>query len=429
MASTLVDEHRLVAPDGRPPRSTLSDAGRFLAGRLRQIGIFLALLVIVTLFQVLTGGALLQPDNVSNIVVQNSYILLLAIGMVMIIVAGHIDLSVGSVAAFVGAMSGIMIRDWSLPWWVALVASLAVGALVGAWQGFWVAYVGIPAFIVTLAGMLVFRGLTQIVLENQRITGFPQEYRQLGGGFLFPGLFPPETSILDWTTVGLGVLATVLLVGGQVRGRRTRARLGLDDEPRAWFVTKLVFAAVVVLGLTYLLASSRSGTPIVLVVLGVLVVAYSTVMKRSVFGRHVYARGGNLQAAQLSGVDTKRVDFLLFVNMGVLAALAGLIFTGRQPLRARRDRRRVHRRCRRHRRSGNDRRGHHRRTDHGRAQQRHVPDGRRHRLPAVHQGHGAAPGGRLRRAQQAPRHERAQVSRGRAPEPWAGGLAAGPELW
>ncbi|MHC5558695.1 multiple monosaccharide ABC transporter permease [Kocuria sp. U4B] len=329
MASTLVDEHRLVAPDGRPPRSTLSDAGRFLAGRLRQIGIFLALLVIVTLFQVLTGGALLQPDNVSNIVVQNSYILLLAIGMVMIIVAGHIDLSVGSVAAFVGAMSGIMIRDWSLPWWVALVASLAVGALVGAWQGFWVAYVGIPAFIVTLAGMLVFRGLTQIVLENQRITGFPQEYRQLGGGFLFPGLFPPETSVLDWTTVGLGVLATVLLVGSQVRGRRTRARLGLDDEPRAWFVTKLVFAAVVVLGLTYLLASSRSGTPIVLVVLGVLVVAYSTVMKRSVFGRHVYARGGNLQAAQLSGVDTKRVDFLLFVNMGVLAALAGLIFTGR----------------------------------------------------------------------------------------------------
>ena len=329
MASTLVDEHRLVAPDGRPPRSTLSDAGRFLAGRLRQIGIFLALLVIVTLFQVLTGGALLQPDNVSNIVVQNSYILLLAIGMVMIIVAGHIDLSVGSVAAFVGAMSGIMIRDWSLPWWVALVASLALGALVGAWQGFWVAYVGIPAFIVTLAGMLVFRGLTQIVLENQRITGFPQEYRQLGGGFLFPGLFPPETSILDWTTVGLGVLATVLLVGSQVRGRRTRARLGLDDEPRAWFVTKLVFAAVVVLGLTYLLASSRSGTPIVLVVLGVLVVAYSTVMKRSVFGRHVYARGGNLQAAQLSGVDTKRVDFLLFVNMGVLAALAGLIFTGR----------------------------------------------------------------------------------------------------
>ncbi|GEO96179.1 multiple monosaccharide ABC transporter permease [Kocuria turfanensis] len=329
MVSTLADEDRVLSTRSPKKPSTVADAGRFLTSRLRQIGIFLALLVIVTLFQVLTGGALLQPDNVSNIIVQNSYILLLAIGMVMIIVAGHIDLSVGSVAAFVGAMSGIMIRDWSLPWWVALVASLAVGALVGAWQGFWVAYIGIPAFIVTLAGMLVFRGLTQIVLENQRITGFPTEYRQLGGGSLFPGLFPPETNILDWTTVGLGLFATALLVVSQLRGRATRAKLGLDDEPRAWFLTRLVFGVVVVLGLTFLLASSRGGTPIVLVVLGVLVVAYSAVMNRTVFGRHVYARGGNLQAAQLSGVNTKRVDFLLFVNMGVLAALAGLVFTGR----------------------------------------------------------------------------------------------------
>ncbi|MCC9144321.1 MULTISPECIES: multiple monosaccharide ABC transporter permease [unclassified Arthrobacter] len=328
MVSTLAGEDPALGTRS-PKTSPLGDAGRFLAGRLRQIGIFLALLVIVTLFQVLTGGALLQPDNVSNIIVQNSYILLLAIGMVMIIVAGHIDLSVGSVAAFVGAMSGIMIRDWGMPWWAALVASLAVGALVGAWQGFWVAYVGIPAFIVTLAGMLVFRGLTQIILGNQRITGFPEEYRQLGGGSLFPGLFPPETNLLDWTTVGLGVLATALLVISQLRGRAARTKLNLDDEPRAWFFTRLAFSAAILLGLTYLLASSRGGTPIVLVVLGILVIAYSAVMNRSVFGRHVYARGGNLQAAHLSGVNTKRVDFLLFVNMGVLAALAGLIFTGR----------------------------------------------------------------------------------------------------
>ena len=136
MASTLVDEDRALDSRGPQKASTVAGAGRFLMSRLRQIGIFLALLVIVTLFQALTGGALLQPDNVYNIIVQNSYILLLAIGMVMIIVAGHIDLSVGSVAAFVGAMSGIMIRDWSLPWWVALLAALAVGALVGAWQGF-----------------------------------------------------------------------------------------------------------------------------------------------------------------------------------------------------------------------------------------------------------------------------------------------------
>ncbi|WP_155852754.1 multiple monosaccharide ABC transporter permease [Arthrobacter sp. H14] len=309
--------------------TTLKDATSFLTSRLRQIGIFVALLVIVGFFQILTAGALLQPENVSNIVVQNSYILLLAIGMVMVIIAGHIDLSVGSVAAFVGAMSGVMIQDWGFPWWLALGASLVVGALVGAWQGFWIAYVGIPAFIVTLAGMLIFRGLTQIVLENQRITGFPEEYRQLGGGFLFPGLFPPETNIFDWTTVGLGLLAVVLLAAQQLRSRKSRSRLGLDEEPKAWFATKLAFGIVMILGVTYLLGSSRGGTPIVLVVLGALIVIYSAVMNRSVFGRHIYARGGNLHAAELSGVKTKKIDFYLFVNMGALSALAGLVFTGR----------------------------------------------------------------------------------------------------
>ena len=323
MASTVKDAERT------PTTSTVKHGFAFLTSRLRQIGIFVALLVIVTLFQVLTGGQLLQSENVSNIIVQNSYILLLAIGMVMIIIAGHIDLSVGSVAAFVGAMSGVMIQDWGFPWWLTLFLSLVIGAIVGAWQGFWVAYVGIPAFIVTLAGMLLFRGLAQITLDNQRISGFPDEYRQLGGGFLFPNLFPPETNILDWTTVGLGLISTALLVFSQLRGRAARKKLNLEAEPAPWFMTKLAFGVVIILGLTYLLASTRSGTPIVLVVLGILAVVYSAVMNNSIFGRHIYARGGNLQAAQLSGVNTKRIDFMLFVNMGVLAALAGLVFTGR----------------------------------------------------------------------------------------------------
>jgi len=170
------------------PASSRSEVLGFLTSRLRQIGIFLALIVIVLLFQVLTDGRLLTAGNVSNIIVQNSYILILAIGMVMIIIAGHIDLSVGSVAAFVGAMTGVMTQDWGMPWWAAILLGLLVGALVGIWQGFWVAYIGIPAFIVTLAGMLLFRGLTQIVLGNTQITPFPTEYRQLGGGYLFPQL-------------------------------------------------------------------------------------------------------------------------------------------------------------------------------------------------------------------------------------------------
>lgn len=308
-----------------------SEVLSFLSSRLRQIGIFLVLIVIVILFQVLTEGRLLTAGNVSNVIVQNSYILILAIGMVMIIIAGHIDLSVGSVAAFVGAMSGVMVRDLDFPWWVAIIVSLLIGAIVGCWQGFWVAIVGIPAFIVTLAGMLIFRGLTQIVLGNTQITPFPTEYRQLGAGYVFPQLFPATTSPAEWITVGLGLIALVMFVVSQLQGRIKRSKLNLETEPSWWFIVKLAFGSGLILFLTYLLgvAPGSRGTPIVLIVLGVLVVAYTQVMNRSVFGRHIYAVGGNRNAANLSGIDSRKIDFYLFVNMGVLAALAGIIFTGR----------------------------------------------------------------------------------------------------
>jgi putative multiple sugar transport system permease protein len=305
--------------------SALSSALKYLTSQLRQIGIFIALIAIVILFQVLTQGVLLNPQNVSNVIVQNSYVLILAIGMVMVIIAGHIDLSVGSVVGFIGAVAGVLSERMGLPWWLAIIISLALGAVVGAWQGFWVAYFGIPAFIVTLAGMLIFRGLTQVVLGSTQITPFPDPMRALGGGFL------PELGFvggqLETLTVVIGLLATAFLVGQAVRQRLIRRRLNLEDEPFLWFVVKLVFTGLLVLAITFLLASYR-GTPVVLVVLGVLVVVYSAVMARSVFGRHIYALGGNLNAAVLSGVKTKRVTFLLFVNMGVLGALAGLVFAG-----------------------------------------------------------------------------------------------------
>jgi putative multiple sugar transport system permease protein len=298
----------------------------FLTSRLRQVGIFIALILIVLLFQVLTGGITLAPQNVSNIIVQNSYILLLAIGMVLVIIAGHIDLSVGSLAGLIGAVAGVMIVQWGWPWWLAIVACLIVGGLLGAWQGFWIALVGIPAFIVTLAGMLIFRGMTLITLKNQQITPFPDPIRALGGGFL-PDLSGGQSSF-EWLTVFLGVSASAILAFQAFKERRVRQRLRLIDEPMAWFVLSTVFAAALLLSITFLLARYR-GTPIVLVVLAVLVVGYSALMSNTIFGRHIYAMGGNLHAAQLSGVDTRRVTFRIFVNMGVLSALAGLIFTGR----------------------------------------------------------------------------------------------------
>ncbi|ANF32660.1 sugar ABC transporter permease [Leifsonia xyli] len=300
----------------------LTKALNYLAGQLRQIGLFITLIAIVVFFQIATSGITLAPINVSNLIVQNSYILILAIGMVMVIIAGHIDLSVGSVVAFIGAMAGVFISNWHLPWPLAVFFCLVLGALVGAWQGFWIAYFGIPAFIVTLAGMLAFRGAAQIALGNQQISFFPKEFRAIGSGFL-PAF---GTTGYEPLTMVLGLLASAAILYTSIRQRAVRRKYDLEDEPLWWFIVKLVFLVALVLVMTLLLAS-YNGTPIVLIILAVLVVAYSAVMNRSVFGRHIYAIGGNLQAAALSGVKTKRVTFLLFVNMGVLSAVAGLVFT------------------------------------------------------------------------------------------------------
>ena len=306
------------------PTGIVGSALNYLTGQLRQVGLFIALIAIIIFFQITTNGITLAPINVSNLIIQNSYILILAVGMVLVIIAGHIDLSVGSVVAFTGAAAGVMITQWGLPWWLAAVLCLVLGAAVGAWQGFWIAYFGIPAFIVTLAGMLTFRGLTQIVLQNKQISPFPDQFRDLGSGFL-PDL-GGGTSFLEPLTVIIGVLSTAALVGSGIRQRMIRRRHQLVDEPLPWFAAKLTLTAAMVLFITYLLASYR-GTPIVLVILGILTVGYSAVMNRSVWGRHIYAMGGNLHAAELSGINTKRTTFTVFINMGVLAALAGLVFT------------------------------------------------------------------------------------------------------
>ena len=300
----------------------LTNAVQYLGSQLRQIGLFIALIVIVVFFQITTNGITLAPINVSNLVVQNSYILILAVGMVMVIIAGHIDLSVGSVVAFIGAMAGVMMSEWHLPWPLAVLFCLVIGALVGAWQGFWIAYFGIPAFIVTLAGMLVFRGAAQIALGNQQISFFPIEFRAIGSGFL-PAF---GTTGYEPLTLIIGVVASLAIIANASRQRMVRRKYNLEDEPIWWFVVKLVFLIGLVLTVAFLLAS-YNGTPIVLVILGVLVVGYTIVMQRSVFGRHIYAIGGNLNAAALSGIKTKLVTFLLFVNMGVISAVAGIVFT------------------------------------------------------------------------------------------------------
>jgi putative multiple sugar transport system permease protein len=228
------------------------------------------------------------------------------------------------VVAVIGALAGVLDNKMHLPWLPTILLCLLAGAVIGAWQGFWIAYFRIPAFIVTLGGMLAFRGLAQILLQNTQISPFDETFRQIGAGFL-PDL-GGGTSYLEPLTMVLAVIAVLALVSQGARARRGRAKNGLTLEPTAWYLLKTGFTVVLILGVAWLLASYR-GTPVVLVILGVLVVAYSAVMANSVFGRHVYAIGGNVRAAELSGVNTRRVNFLLFVNIGVLSALAGLVFT------------------------------------------------------------------------------------------------------
>ncbi|TQO19130.1 putative multiple sugar transport system permease protein [Rhodoglobus vestalii] len=297
---------------------------------LRQYGILAALAVIVVLFQVLTDGRLLLPGNINNLIQQNAYVLILAIGMVIVIIAGHIDLSVGSVVAMVGAVSAISLTQWGLPWWAAVILALVLGAAVGAWQGFWVAFVGIPAFIVTLAGMLLFRGLTLVFLTGGTINALPAEFNAIGGGWLpeIFGTIGEGRGDRDILTIVLGVLAAALLIGQQLRSRTKQRKLELPVESAISFWAKIAIAAAAIIALTFQLSAYR-GTPIILIILAVLILLFTFVLNQTVFGRHVYAIGGNLFAAQMSGVKTSWINFFVFVNMGVLAGLAGVVTTAR----------------------------------------------------------------------------------------------------
>ncbi|MET0423911.1 MAG: multiple monosaccharide ABC transporter permease, partial [Actinoplanes sp.] len=311
-------------PDDRVP-------GRRFSINLRQSGIYIAFALIIALFAVLTGGDLLAPQNISNIVVQNSYILILAIGMILVIIAGHIDLSVGSVVAATGAISAVLMVNHNVPWPLAILITLLAGGLIGAWQGYWVAYFGIPAFIVTLAGMLLFRAITYTILGNRGIGPFPEEVRTLANGFTGGYLGNIGLGALggaDLFSLLIGVVAVAGIVVTQWRSRAGRLRYHQAVEPFPLFATKIVVAAVVVLFIIVQLARFRN-VPWVLVLLAGLVLGYSTLTNRAVFGRQIYAVGGNLQAAPLSGVKVKSVIFWIFVNMGVLSALAGIIFAGR----------------------------------------------------------------------------------------------------
>jgi putative multiple sugar transport system permease protein len=308
---------------------------------LRDYGLLLSLLLIVGFFYFLTGDpssgthASVEPVNITNIIMQNSYVIIMALGMLLVIVGGNIDLSVGSIVGFVGAVAGSMIVYLKVPYPIVIVVGLAIGAAIGAAQGVLVAYGKIPSFIVTLGGMLIFRGLTGNMLLGQFVGPFPRGFQNIAQGFIpdlseFHGV---ETALPGWLHVKMlslliGVAGAVAMFAMSLRTwRRARAE-NMDAEPLPLLIVKnLVFAALII-AIAYNLALWK-GLPVILVLMAALTLFYGFVTTRTVIGRRIYALGGNLLAARLSGVKTERLIFLTFVNMGLLAGFAGLIVAAR----------------------------------------------------------------------------------------------------
>lgn len=297
---------------------------RITKGGVGEGGIFIALLFIILIFSILQP-AFLTPGNLTNIILQYSYILILAVGMLMVIVLGQIDLSVGAMVALSGATAAVIVIKMDMPWFVGVLAALAIGVLMGAFQGFWVAFMGIPGFIVTLGGMLLFRGLTYLVLNNVSLSPFGGSYYDIANGFL-NGLLGGNG--YDLFTLLIFAVAVAAFVAQQIRSRKAAISYNQTVAPLPVFIGKLVLIAAVVMWFAWKLANNR-GLPIILIILAIIVMVYGSVTKSTTFGRDIYAIGGNKEAARLSGINVRRVTFWVYVNMGFLAAVAGVAFSAR----------------------------------------------------------------------------------------------------
>jgi putative multiple sugar transport system permease protein len=308
-----------------PAEAKAVAATGFLKNNLREYGMLMSLIAIMFFFQYMTDGTLLQPLNLTNLILQNSYIVIMALGMLLVIVAGHIDLSVGSVVGFIGALAAVLMVEMHVHYALAALICIATGAAIGAAQGYFVAFFRIPSFIVTLAGMLVFKGLSLALLQGQSVGPFPRAFQLLSSGFI-PDWLEGET--LRTTSLMIGVVVAIAMVAAKLRQRALKLRHGIAEEPYLFFAGKnLVFVALIV-GLSYLLATYK-GLPNVLIIMVVLTLLYDFVTRRTTIGRRIYALGGNEKAARLSGVKTRWLSFFTFVNMGMLAAVAGLVFAAR----------------------------------------------------------------------------------------------------
>ena len=315
----------------------------FVNRNIRQYGMIFALVVIMIFFGFMTGGKLIWPRNVSMLVKQNAYVLILAIGMMFcILTGGNVDLSVGSLVALVSAMSGLMATTLGLPSGLAILISIITGLLAGIWQGFWIAYVRVPPFITTLAGMLVFRGVNNIILNGQTLP-LSDLYVTIGTGSvpdIAPNTVPDFLRIgdllqlqnkpeyLNMTMLIVGLTLSVIYVLFVIFNRKSKQMRGYEVPSLSSVIVKVASFFIVINIFAYWLAMD-DGLPIMLILLAALYAIYTFIATKTIPGRHIYAMGGNIKAAELSGVNTKKMMFLVYSNMGLLAGVAGVVTAGR----------------------------------------------------------------------------------------------------
>mgnify|MGYP004658835913 FL=1 len=297
---------------------------------VKKYTMIIVLLLVTAFFAWKTGGKILLPQNINNLIAQNAYVFVLATGMLLcILTGGNIDLSVGSIVCFVGAVGATLMENKGVNVWVSILLMLLVGLAIGAWQGFWIAFVHVPPFITTLAGMLVFRGLSNVVLNGMTISIKNETFINLFGGgadCYIPDLF--GNASINLTCLLAGVLAVVIFVIVQLKGYMTKKSKGYETGSFSALITKTVVLSVVILWFAYCLAKYK-GIPTALVWVLVIVLIYGYITSMTTTGRYFYAVGGNEKATKLSGINTNNVYFLAYANMGLLSALAGMLTIAR----------------------------------------------------------------------------------------------------
>lgn len=295
---------------------------------MKQYGMVFALLAIFIIFYFLTGGTNATPMNMNNLIMQNSYVVILATGMLLCVLTGNVDLGVGSYLALCGAIAAKLVVEKGMSIPLAFLITILVGTLFGAFNGFFIAYLGIPPFVVTLAGMLMGRGLTYTLLASKTVGPLPDAYVKVGAGFFFTKKVPFGDGEIDLVCILVALAASILIILSEMKTIKTKKKYGFAIPPVWQTAVKLAVILFIIWFFFYKLARYK-GIPIVLIIMGVIVGIYHFITSKTVAGRQVYALGGNAKAARLSGIDTRKVFFWVYTNMGFLAAIAGIVLSAR----------------------------------------------------------------------------------------------------